>query len=112
MRWLDNANATSGNLFYPYDFYYEQIRMANTIILNAPALAVPQASKDKVMGEAYAFRAFSYYMLVQIYANRYVAGGNNAQLGVPLRTSLDFEAIPRSSVEEVYTLINTDLALA
>ncbi|MDQ0476561.1 RagB/SusD family nutrient uptake outer membrane protein [Chryseobacterium sp. MDT2-18] len=109
IRWLDNANANSGNLFYPYDFYYEQIRMANIVILKTPAVAGDQAVKDKLMGEAYAFRAFSYYMLSQIYANRYVAGGNNTQMGVPLRLDLEFEAIPRASLEEVYTSINNDL---
>lgn len=109
LRWLDNANANSAAVFYPYDFYYEQIRMANVVIINAPLVAGDQAAKDKVMGEAYAFRAFSYYMLSQIYANRYVAGGNNAQLGVPLRLDLGFEAIPRASLEEVYTTINDDL---
>lgn len=112
IRWLDNANANSGNLFYPYDFYYEQIRMANIVIINAPTVAGDQAAKDKIIGEALAFRAFSYYMLTQIYANRYVAGGNNAQLGVPLRLDLTFDPIPRASVEEVYTSINNDLTTA
>lgn len=110
IRWLDNANPNSVNLFYPYDFYYEQIRMANIVILNTPAVAGDPAVKDKLMGEAYAFRAFSYYMLSQIYANRYVAGGNNTQMGVPLRLDLGFEAIPRASVEEVYASVNNDLA--
>lgn len=110
LRWLDNANANAAAVFYPYDFYYEQIRMANIVIINAPLVTGDQLAKDKVMGEAYAFRAFSYYMLSQIYANRYVAGGNNAQMGVPLRLDLGFEAIPRASLEEVYTTINDDLA--
>lgn len=110
IRWLDNANPNSANLFYPYDFYYEQIRMANIVIIKTPGVGGDQAIKDRLMGEAYAFRAFSYYMLTQIYANRYVAGGNNTQMGVPLRLDLGFEAIPRASVEEVYTSVNNDLA--
>lgn len=109
IRWLDNANASSGNLFYPYDFYYEQIRMANIVINNTPNVTGSQAEKDRLMGEAYAFRAQSYFMLVQIYGKRYVAGGNNAQDGVPLRFDNSFDPIPRSSVEEVYKTINQDL---
>ena len=112
VRWLDNSNSNSGNLFYPYDFYYEQIRMANIVIINAPLVSGEQAAKDKIIGEALAFRGLSYYMLSQIYAKRYVAGGNNAQLGVPLRLDLGFEAIPRASLEEVYTSINNDLTTA
>ncbi|MDN3606597.1 RagB/SusD family nutrient uptake outer membrane protein [Kaistella yonginensis] len=109
IRWLDNANPNSGNLFYPYDFYYEQIRMANIVINNTPAVTGDQTEKDRLMGEAYAFRAQSYFMLAQIYAKRYVAGGNNAQLGLPLRFDNSFEPIPRSTLEEVYTAINNDL---
>lgn len=110
IRWLDNANANSGNVFYPYDFYYEQIRMANTIIMNAPSVPGDQAAKDKVMGEAYAFRGQSYFMLAQIYAKRYVKGGNNTQMGLPIRLDNGFEPLERSSLEEVYKLINDDLA--
>ncbi len=109
IRWLDNANANASNNFYPYDFYYEQIRMANTIIISTPLVAGEQAAKDKIMGEAYAFRAQSYFMITQIYADRYVKGGNNAQMGVPLRIDTAFEPMARATVEEVYALINEDL---
>lgn len=112
LRWLDNANANSANLFYPYDFYYEQIRMANGIIMNAPAAAGEQAERDRLMGEAYAFRAYSYFMLTQIYAKRYVQGSANTQLGVPIRLDDGFDPIPRSTVDENYTQINSDLAQA
>ncbi|MCZ2085716.1 MAG: RagB/SusD family nutrient uptake outer membrane protein [Flavobacteriales bacterium] len=112
LRWQDNANANSSNVFYPYDFYYEQIRMANIVIMNTPAVTGDPAVKERLMGEAHAFRAFSYYMLTQIYANRYVPGGNNTQLGVPLRLDIGFEPIPRATVEEVYSSINNDLTTA
>ena len=109
IRWLDNANASSGNLFYPYDFYYEQIRMANLVIANTPLVVGDQAAKDRILGEAYAFRAQSYFMLVQMYGKRYVKGTTNSQLGVPLRLDTGFEPIPRNTVEEVYAAINKDL---
>lgn len=112
LRWLDNANANSGNLFYPYDFYYGQIRMASAIINNAPTATGEQADKDLLMGEAYAFRAHSYTMLTQIYAKRYVQGAANAQLGVPIRLDESFNPIPRSTVDENYAQINSDLAQA
>lgn len=108
LRWLDNTNATSSNLLYPYDFYYGQIRIANIILKAAPDLQGDQVLKDKVMGEAYAFRAYCYFMLTQIYAKRYVAGTSNSQPGVPLRLDDSFNPIPRSSVEEVYKSINSD----
>ncbi|MEC5157639.1 hypothetical protein RCH13_001545 [Chryseobacterium sp. MP_3.2] len=51
-------------------------------------------------------------MLVQIYAKRYVPGTANSQLGVPLRLDDSFDAIPRNTVDEVYTQINNDLTSA
>lgn len=110
LRWLDNANATSANLFYPYDFFYGQIRIANIIIKAAPNVTGDQALKDKVMGEAHAFRAYCYFMLAQIYAKRYVPGTTNSQPGLPLRLDDSFNPIPRASLEEVYASINSDLA--
>ena len=112
LRWLDNDNANSNNLFYPYDFYYDQIRMANIILKNAPLTTDSQQEIDKVMGEAYAFRAFGYTMLNQIYAKRFVQGAANPQLGMALRTDDSFNAIARSTVDENYALINTDLTSA
>ncbi|WHF50495.1 RagB/SusD family nutrient uptake outer membrane protein [Chryseobacterium gotjawalense] len=112
LRWQDNANANSGNLFYPYDFYYGQIRTANIVLKATPVVVGDQADKDKLMGEAYAFRAMSYYMLTQIYGKRYVPGGANTQLGVPLRLDDGYDPIPRSTVEENYTSINNDLIKA
>jgi len=112
IRWLDNANANSANLFYPYDFFYGQIRSANIVLKATPLVTGAQADKDKIMGEAYAFRAFSYYMLTQIYAKRYVPGDVNAQMGVPLRLDDSYNAIARATVEENYTSINNDLQQA
>lgn len=112
LRWLDNANATSANLLYPYDFFYGQIRIANIILKAAPNVSGDQTLRDKVMGEAYAFRGYCYFMLAQIYAKRYVEGTTNSQPGVPLRLDDSFNPIPRASLEEVYTSINSDLAQA
>lgn len=112
IRWLDNANANSSNLFYPYDFYYGQIRIANEVINNAQAATGEQADKDRLMGEAYVFRAFSYTMLTQIYGKRFVPGTANSQLGVPIRLDATFNPIPRATVDENYAQINADLAKA
>jgi hypothetical protein len=110
LRWLDNNNANSGNLFYPYDFYYGQIRIANIILKNLPNVSGADATKERIKGEALAMRAYGYFMLTQIYAKRYEVGGANTHPGVPLRLDDSFDPIPRSTVAEVYTSINSDLA--
>lgn len=116
VRWQDQINENGSNDFYPYQFYYSMIRNANLAIANGPS--VPTVTPDEVVtvkkaiGEAYAFRAFSYYMLVQLYGKRYIPGANNTQLGVPLRVSADIAPLKRNTVEEVYTQINADLTEA
>lgn len=113
VRWQDQVNENANNDFYPYQFYYALIRNANLVIKNAPNVPAPTANEittiKTALGEAYAFRAFSYYMLVQIYGKRYSSGMTNNQLGVPLRLTADESPMARNTVEEVYTQINSDL---
>ncbi|MDR3026581.1 RagB/SusD family nutrient uptake outer membrane protein [Chryseobacterium sp.] len=113
VRWQDQVNESGSNDFYPYQFYYALIRNANLVIANGPSVPAPTAADaatiKTAIGEAYAFRAFCYYMLVQIYGKRYVAGTNNTQLGVPIRLVANEIPLARNTVEEVYTQINKDL---
>ncbi|CAD0223371.1 RagB/SusD family nutrient uptake outer membrane protein [Chryseobacterium sp. JV274] len=113
VRWQDQVNESGSNDFYPYQFYYALIRNANLVIANGPSVPTPTAADaatiKTAIGEAYAFRAFCYYMLVQIYGKRYVPGANNTQLGVPIRLVANEIPLARNTVEEVYTQINKDL---
>ncbi|OAV67321.1 SusD family protein [Bacteroidales bacterium Barb6XT] len=94
---------------YHYRLFYNFIANANQIIDNTDNAEGPQSEKDYIKGQAYAYRAFAYYHLVQAWGERYKAEGNNTQLGVILRTTNSTENLPRSTVEEVYTQINSDL---
>jgi hypothetical protein len=116
VRWQDQVNENATNDFYPYQFYYALIRNANMVIANGPSVPAPTAADattiKMAIGEAFAFRAFSYYMLVQLYGKRYVPNTTNNQLGVPIRLTADEMPLARNTVEEVYTQINSDLAEA
>ncbi|WP_394675272.1 RagB/SusD family nutrient uptake outer membrane protein [uncultured Chryseobacterium sp.] len=116
VRWQDQVNENASNDLYPYQFYYALIRNANLVIKNGPNVPTVNSSEETVVkqaiGEAYAFRAFCHYMLVQIYGKRYVPATNNTQLGVPIRLTPDEVPMKRNTVEEVYTQINNDLAEA
>ncbi|GAA4157140.1 RagB/SusD family nutrient uptake outer membrane protein [Chryseobacterium ginsenosidimutans] len=111
-RWQDQVNENGANDFYPYQFYYALIRNANTVINYGQSATGDVATKNKAIAEAYAYRAFCHYMLVQLYGIRYSAGTTNSQLGVPVRTSLEITPKARNTVEEVYTQINSDLDTA
>lgn len=113
VRWQDQVNESSSYVFYPYQFYYALIRNANLVIANGPSVPVANAADANTVklaiGEAHAFRAFCYYMLVQIYGKRYVPGTVNSQLGVPIRLEANEIPLARNTVEDVYTQINNDL---
>jgi len=56
-----------------------------------------ESERLRHFGEAYFLRAMAYYELVRVFG------------GVPIRTSLETENLPRAAVDEVYELIAADL---
>lgn len=94
--------------------HYQVINQANLVIDNQAVIG-DAGLRSETDGEAKFLRAISYFDLVKLFAQQYVAGGNNTQLGVPLRTvgKAQFtqadSQIERSSVEDVYALIINDL---
>ncbi|GEM50860.1 RagB/SusD family nutrient uptake outer membrane protein [Empedobacter brevis] len=110
LRWLAQNQVTSGTVSYPWTYWSAMIRNANNIITYGPLATGDIDLKDKAIGEAYAYRAFSNFQLVQIYGKRYIAGGDNSNLGIVLREDpSDIAPRKRSTVEEAYVLIWKDL---
>lgn len=109
-KWVTHRNATTLNNVYLYTFYYRIIQNANMIIDNIDAAEGFEADKKQIKAEAFAYRAWAHFCLVQVYAKRYDKAGNNTQAGIPIRNDSNLDAgRPRSSVEEVYAQINMDL---
>lgn len=110
LGWTCNMNESSGYNYKYWTIYYQWILNANKI-LSGLELA-PKDNEElynQVKGEALCIRAWAHFNLVQLYAKRYAAGGNNTQDGIPYRLTPVTEEQARNSVEEVYQLINTDL---
>ena len=84
--------------------FYRAVNLANTVIVRGPEASGDAELINRVVGEALFVRAFLYYHMVTLWG------------GVPLRiTPTDnFEetAVARSSVDEVYNQIATDLSQA
>jgi hypothetical protein len=110
-RWLDHRNANGGSNF-PYTFYYRIISNANVIINGIDKTVGLPADKNSMLGQALTYRAWSYFNLVQLYGKRFVKGGANDNLGVPLVLTNTTEPQPRATVAQVYTQINKDLNTA
>lgn len=91
------------NLFYgTWKRCYKIINRANTALLSLQNVKKwsSQEEYDRHLGESHFLRAFAYYELVQVFG------------GVPLRLTTDVSNLPRSSVDEVYELIASDLQKA
>jgi len=81
--------------------HYVVITRTNQVLEKIPTTDMPEEEKEAILGEAKFLRAFAYFDLVRMYG------------GVPIITEVqdiysDFE-VARSTVEEVYDLIETDL---
>lgn len=89
-----------------WSIYYPQIKTANIVIAAIPA-NTDDASLKSLRGQALALRGYFYFMLARMYGPTYV--GNEAKLCVPLYTELSYEGKARSTVAQVYTVIENDL---
>ena len=93
---------------------YSQIQTANEVI-RAYSERSGQSLFQFYLGQAYAFRAFNYFYLVQLYQQTYA--GNEEAPGVPIihegnMEIVNTEGCPRATVREVYDFILTDLSKA
>ncbi|MFD0932723.1 RagB/SusD family nutrient uptake outer membrane protein [Psychroflexus salinarum] len=91
----------------PWQFYYSIIRSANTVIGTLGGNdADPQLETNQhILGQAFALRAFSYFYLTQYFVNEY---DPNAEV-LPLLDETINTGLPKSTMGEVYTLMETDL---
>lgn len=109
-RWKSHRTVTGQTDLYPYRFYYKIIHNANMILEHVDNATGPDADKRAIKGEAYVYRAWAHFVLVQLYGKRYDSNNApNTQPGVPLRLSSSTAPQARATVEAVYTQVNTDL---
>jgi hypothetical protein len=109
-RWDAHRNADNLDLYFGYFLYYRLISNANLLINSIDQAVGTDAEKRAIKGEALCYRAWSHFMLVQLFAKRYDAATKpNSQLGIPLMLENSTDGLPRVSVEEVYNHINKDL---
>ncbi len=110
-KWVDHRNERSSTVLY-WNNLYRLISNVNQIINNIDAISGPVAEKNAIKGQALTYRAWAHFMLVQLWADRFVPGGQNTQQGVPYMEEITFVGKERNTVNDVYTKINADLTSA
>ncbi len=113
-NWYQNLTEFTTTLDYtdyknykPWRYYYRIIRSANSVI---SALGgndvIPEVEENKhIMGQAKTMRAYAYFYLSQIYANEY----NPTEEILPIYIDLDQNNQPKSTAQDVFALIVSDL---
>lgn len=98
---VKNTNSSSPTVFWGC---YKAIQGANNIIDNYAACVGTPSVIEQIAGEAYFIRAYSYYWLVRCHG----------EIPLILKAAFDLNDlnIQPSTVKEVYTQIETDLAKA
>lgn len=96
-----SARSDNGVLNTYWKAAYETVSRANNAIANIPAVAMDQATKDRLSGEAKFLRAWSYFNLTNIF------GKVPLKLQPQTNTSTIFTGL--SEVDAIYARIEKDL---
>ncbi|OUJ74840.1 RagB/SusD family nutrient uptake outer membrane protein [Hymenobacter crusticola] len=101
------ATGNEGDTNKMYGYSYRVIRRCNEILKNVPAMNISESLKNRVLGEAYFMRAFTYFHIATRYGDQ--------RAGVPIVTvaNMDQNIFPRpASVVENYQLMEEDFKKA
>ncbi|MDR0744934.1 MAG: RagB/SusD family nutrient uptake outer membrane protein [Mediterranea sp.] len=104
-----NERNTSVYLYYPWYYYYKLIGNANAIICNIENATGLNEEKDFIKAQALTFRAYSYFMMSQLYCKRWVDSNSGASRGLPLRLDESHGDLPASTLAETYKQVYDDL---
>lgn len=93
---------------------YEIVFVANTVIQASKRINYTESEKarfDHILGQAYFHRGKAFSQIAFVWAPAYDESTSQTDMGIPLRLNDDFNEISqRSSVEETYRQIISDLA--
>ncbi len=109
----ENRSSTYRRVNFVWDFFYETINQANIIIQGVTGSGFAESSKNELIAEARAIRAWAYFNLIREFQHTYSAGPDSP--GIPIYTepaSIESEGVARGTVQDVYDQIVSDLDFA
>lgn len=108
-KWINHRISTSVINQFNYLFFYTFVSNANMVLANIDAAVGPDSVKNHIKGQVLTYRGWAYFNMIQLFGERFVNGGPNSGLGIPLVTAPNSPATARNTVAEIYTQINKDL---
>lgn len=112
-RVKDRYTSTAWRSYDLWNAYFTWINNANNILGAEKTMTGSDADKNYILGQAYAIRAYSYFMLAQSFARTYK--GHESEPCVPIYTEPTQPGTPgkpRETVAKVYEQIDADIAKA
>lgn len=112
LQWQSHisSNATTGfNLWFQR---YHFVTVSSTIINKvAESEFIVNPQLNNILGQAHAYRAWSYLRLVTTFSKGYLVGNPATDAGVPLllEAGVPYEGGPRGTVQEVYDQMYIDI---
>jgi hypothetical protein len=111
--WQRNTNFFNGSVGFAFRQCYRIVLRSNTVIDASNKVSGLTASAQvRTEAEARFLRALAHFEVVRLFAQPYGATPNNTHLGVAIRTTTAPDALPRSTVAEVYNQVLADLQFA
>lgn len=90
---------------------YKEIFNCNVVLNNIDAAEGDDDVRELAKAEAYFYRGFTNFQLVNMYAKTYDIATADADMGVPLvKEEQILQSLPRASVKEVYESILEDIS--
>ena len=99
---------TDARDIYPWYYYYKMISNANSLILNIDAASGTEQDKAYLKAQALVFRAYSFFMLSQLYAHRW-SDEQGETPAIVLRLDQSTGDQPLSTLKETYAQVYKDL---
>ncbi|MGB0891593.1 MAG: RagB/SusD family nutrient uptake outer membrane protein [Flavobacteriaceae bacterium] len=113
LQWLNHTNANSTSVTQLWYQRYHFAATASNIIEKVASAGYNENDPDiaNILGQAYAYRAWAYHVLVSTYAKGYLIGNPATDPGIPLllKAGAPYTSGPRETVQAVYDQIGDDL---
>lgn len=107
---LDKTSQVIGEVADLWNYYYNLINHSNNLLAYVDMAEGSDSEKNRIKGEAFAFRAFAYYNLINHFQHAWIKGKDLP--GVPIYlepTNNETLGNPRGTVDNVYVQIVSDL---
>ncbi len=113
-EWSELEESNNESTERVWGSYYSAIAAANQAMASIEELGGPDVSvaMSQALGEAYLCRAYSHFVLVNMFCLQYNKSTSSSDLGIPYMTKSETTLAPhyeRGNVAEVYALIEKDL---